>query len=472
MQGISCPSLRFRYVILSHKDDFSRIDNTMKKDTILSISKNSIRVRIGSKWAFFSTKKQTAVIAKDIVNTVVSMLDVPKYYGELAITALNAYSDISEQDLENLLENLIEADIVVADAGEERSNLQFVEIPEHPMLISIHPTHRCNLSCTYCYNSNHRNSYSGEERSLGEWETLLDRLTAIGVKRFDVTGGEPLLRKDLFPVYRKLKCSGVELELLTNGTLINTIELANEIGDTFSRVSVSLDSYDKDEHDYCRGEGSHPKVIKAMELLAKAGVRWQAKGVLHGKNSGSVKRTKELVKGLGGLAYDLSIMVGPERESNQTYRDYYRAAVEKRVEDGEIDLFNYPEFDFNKKYGAPCSAARLECAIDAAGAVYPCRVFLGTEFYSGNAFDEDFEHIWLQGTGLQKVREIDFTRLPKCGSCNYLRMCMGGCRAIAFLNTNQLYGEVDHFSCSLRKRKINNVIARHIDKQLKEKEDS
>ncbi len=72
---------------------------------------------------------------------------------------------------------------------------------------------------------------------------------------------------DLLPTYRKLKSNGAIVELITNGLLIDSIESALEIAESFSRVSVSFDSIVPEEHEVCRGKGTYAKVIAAMKYL-------------------------------------------------------------------------------------------------------------------------------------------------------------------------------------------------------------
>ena len=263
-------------------------------------------------------------------------------------------------------------------------------------------------------------------------------------------------------MYRDFIKEGVQIELITNGTLVSDEKVAEQIKHSFSRVTVSLDSYSADEHDAHRGAESHAATVRGLKLLTSAGVFWQAKGVLSKENSKSLVKTKEFVNDLGGKDYALSIMVGNMRDEDSIRQQFFNSVIEEKLHNNEINFYPDRNFDLNRKYGIPCSAGRQECAVDPFGNVYPCRVMMYPELKCGNLHDEDLASIWKNSPVLHSLRNLDYKKIEKCGECEYLRICLGGCRAIAYAQSRNITGPIDSFGCAMRKRRVSQIISSHV----------
>ena len=123
-------------------------------------------------------------------------------------------------------------------------------------------------------------------------------------------------------------------------------------------------------------------------------------------------------------------------------------------EDKDIDNYMKAQINTIMTVDRSCPAAKGECFIDAFGNVYPCRLMMSKEMSSGNLLDNSFLDIWENGNTLRTVRDIDYSRLDKCGECSLLRFCMGGCRAIAYNLRGSLYGYIGDENCALRQNAI------------------
>jgi radical SAM protein with 4Fe4S-binding SPASM domain len=436
----------------------------LKYDSLLTYNNRCIKVFYENKWILFNPQHTNSIVANDDTINILNMLETPKYFGELALDSTKHFSHLNREGLAKSVNILINAGIIsINETAYVSDSLKFEWNTNVPEIVAVHATNKCNLNCTYCYNKEFRhNNY--EERSKEEWDSLLHSFLEMGITRFDITGGEPLLRDDLLPIFTDLKKKGAEVELLTNGTLIDNYEVAEAIGNSFSRVTVSLDSCEEVENDCYRGFGTYNKVVEGLKYLTEHGIKWQAKGVLHDKNASSFIKTKDFINDLSGETYALSVMVGHSRSQEAIFSQYYKPVIEKRVEDGDISLYPNPNFDFDKKYGTPCAAARYEVSIDPRGYVYPCRALMMDDLKCGNVFIEDFASIWKNSNVLNEFRNIEYTDIERCGQCAFLRICLGGCRAIAYMQTRSILGGLDPFSCALRKRRINNVIIRHVNR--------
>lgn len=127
-------------------------------------------------------------------------------------------------------------------------------------------TRRCNLSCIHCY-SNSENKLYKNELTTQEAKTVIDDLSDYGVPAILFSGGEPLMRKDLFELAEYVKSKDVKFVLSTNGTLINE-EIAKQIKATgFSYVGISLDGIGETNDQFRGMTGAFEKTMNAFKLL-------------------------------------------------------------------------------------------------------------------------------------------------------------------------------------------------------------
>ncbi|MBN1600713.1 MAG: radical SAM protein [Chitinispirillaceae bacterium] len=133
-------------------------------------------------------------------------------------------------------------------------------------------TRRCNLKCMHCYSESENLEYDGE---LNKEESLrfLDSLADFKVPVVLFSGGEPLIRKDVFELISHARSKGMRAVVSTNGTLI-TQDVALRLKDAgLSYVGVSLDGL-RDRHDYFRGlKGAFDRSIEGIRACTKAGVK-------------------------------------------------------------------------------------------------------------------------------------------------------------------------------------------------------
>jgi heme d1 biosynthesis radical SAM protein NirJ len=131
---------------------------------------------------------------------------------------------------------------------------------------------RCNLACLHCYSVSADIDFAGE-LSTGEALAVMDDLKAFGVPALILSGGEPLLRKDLFEIARRAKALGFYTALSTNGTLID-LPLAERIAATgFDYVGISLDGLQETHDRFRRSQGAFERSLGAIRLCRDMGVR-------------------------------------------------------------------------------------------------------------------------------------------------------------------------------------------------------
>ena len=137
-----------------------------------------------------------------------------------------------------------------------------------PLFASYNVTGRCNMRCLFC------EWWKTDRPELPTKKALaaIDAVCSLGVPFFDLSGGEPLLRKDLSALAKRAAFHGCLVSMNTNGTLLNEKRLS-EIADVLDLVVVSLDG-PKDVHDKIRGvPGTYHKAMKAIRLLKAHGIK-------------------------------------------------------------------------------------------------------------------------------------------------------------------------------------------------------
>jgi MoaA/NifB/PqqE/SkfB family radical SAM enzyme len=137
-----------------------------------------------------------------------------------------------------------------------------------PLFASYNVTGRCNMRCLFC------EWWKTDKPELPTKKALaaIDAVCSLGVPFFDLSGGEPLLRKDLSALAKRATSHGCLVSMNTNGTLLNEKRLS-EIADVLDLVVVSLDG-PKDVHDKIRGvPGTYDKAIEAIRLLKAHGIK-------------------------------------------------------------------------------------------------------------------------------------------------------------------------------------------------------
>jgi radical SAM protein with 4Fe4S-binding SPASM domain len=132
-------------------------------------------------------------------------------------------------------------------------------------------TRTCNLKCLHCYTDSECRSYAGE-LSTEQCKVVLDDLAAFKVPAVLFSGGEPLMRPDLYELAAYARSLGLHVVLSTNGTLIDE-KAAKRLKELqFAYVGVSLDSADAAIHDRFRGmEGAFARTMQGFRHLVAAG---------------------------------------------------------------------------------------------------------------------------------------------------------------------------------------------------------
>ena len=154
---------------------------------------------------------------------------------------------------------------------------------------------RCNLACLHCYSISADIDFPGE-LSTAEVFRVMDDLKSFRVPALILSGGEPLLRKDLFEVAGRAKGMGFYVALSTNGTLID-VPLAARIRDTgFDYVGISLDGLEQTHDRFRKQKGAFVKSLHALRILRDLGVKVGVRFTLTQDNAADLPGLLDLVE--------------------------------------------------------------------------------------------------------------------------------------------------------------------------------
>ena len=143
-------------------------------------------------------------------------------------------------------------------------------------------THPCNLRCTHCYDVvPHKRTDLTTDQAL----QVIERLDHIGITFLVFSGGEPLLRKDLFGLMAECRKRGIEIGMRSNGTMVNA-KIAHRLAELELAVAgISLDGDTEESHDAIRGRGSFQKTLAGVKALLDVGIRVNIEVVLSRSNA-------------------------------------------------------------------------------------------------------------------------------------------------------------------------------------------
>ncbi len=317
-------------------------------------------------------------------------------------------------------------------------------MPPHqpPHIVSWNVTCQCLLRCLHCY-GNAGNRSIPHELNMAEGKSLLSQLSDAGTRIVVLSGGEPLLRKDIFDLARFGTGIGLRMAMGTSGVCV-TDDIAQKIRESgIRKVAVSLDSTNPSVHDQFRGcDGAFDNTVRGISCLKDEGIPVQLNVTVTRDNDheipGIIRFGKELAirdihlfflvpTGRGSMISDIS----PDM-----YEQMIREALILSTNEGiTVRPTCAPQFMriareiglSRKEWKRGCIAGRSYCRVDSAGAVTPCP-YLPVEI--GNCTHTPFREIWENSPLLEMLR--DNNRLEgKCGRCEYVGVC-GGCRARAY----------------------------------------
>lgn len=330
-----------------------------------------------------------------------------------------------------------------------------------PFLIVWDVTYACNLRCKHCYAN--AGKPLTDELTTEEALKVVDTLEEAGVTALAFSGGEPLVRKDIFKLIDRAKDYEMHVSIATNGTLLTkeNVKKLKEHGLDF--IQISLDGT-KDTHEVFRGiPGIYERTVEGIKNAVESGIITCISMTATKLNYKDVPKVMDLAEELGVNYFMLYNFIPTGRgtfeiDLTAEEREELLEMLWKKLNDESTKVSFLSTAPYyarialqHKKYYLAthfydvrlegrltaladfiggCGAGRFYMALKPNGDMQPCVFFplkLGSikEFKNGDEFLE----FWRTNEVLEKLRDKD--KLEVCGDCNYKYVC-GGCRARAY----------------------------------------
>jgi len=331
-------------------------------------------------------------------------------------------------------------------------------------LVAWETTRNCNLACIHCRASATTGPYSGE-LDTAEAFRLLDQIAEIAKPIIILTGGEPLLRDDIFDIAAYGTQKGLRMVMAPNGTLVTEDVAKKLMAAGIKRISISLDGATAQSHDSFRKvDGAFEGAINAMKIAKEVGLDFQVNTTITKTNLDQIPRIQQLAVERGAVAHHIFLLVPTGRgkyivdteinaaeyeetlnwfydQRDKTPLDlkatcaphYYRILRQRATKEGKSISFKTHGLDAVTR---GCLGGIGFCFISHRGDVQPCG-FLNAD--CGNVRQRSFADIWQHADVFTALRDYDRLK-GKCGPCEFKRVC-GGCRARAYEATGDFLAE-------------------------------
>ena len=332
---------------------------------------------------------------------------------------------------------------------------------------------RCNLTCKHCYATSADKDFPGE-LSTAQVFGVMDDLKAYGVPVLILSGGEPLMRPDIFEISQRAKAMGFYVGLSSNGTLItrDNIEQIAAVG--YDYVGVSLDGM-REVHDrFRRREGAFDESLRGIRLCRDVGIKVGLRFTLTRDNARDLPELLHLLDGEGLDKFYLSHLNyagrGNKNRGDDAQHQMTRAAMDllfetcwNHIERGHPKEFVTGNNDADGAYllqwverNLPQQRQRLQAMlerwggnssginianIDNLGHVHPDTMWW--DYDLGSVKDRPFSTIWedtsdpLMAGLKQRQRPLE----GRCADCRYLPICGGNSRTRAWQLTGNPWAE-------------------------------
>jgi radical SAM protein with 4Fe4S-binding SPASM domain len=311
-----------------------------------------------------------------------------------------------------------------------------------PLVMSYNVTRECNMKCSHCY-INATDKKLQDELTTKEAKKLIDQVREVSSPLFILSGGEPLLRQDIFELIEYGSKKGLKMGLGSNGYLIDDSVAKKLKTSGISTVSISLDSHIAAQHDEFRGvEGAWEKAVNACKALRKNNVLVQVNTTLTQENYNQIDDIMSLAESIGVENFHLFFLVPTGRATKMKdisppkYEDMithtfakvhrHRLNVRPSCAPQFMRIAKGMGLDM-RQWIRGCIAGMHYCRIYPNGDVTPCP-YLPVKL--GNIREQSFKDIWFGSEVFKALRNPNCLK-GKCGACEYKMIC-GGCRARAY----------------------------------------
>jgi MoaA/NifB/PqqE/SkfB family radical SAM enzyme len=284
-----------------------------------------------------------------------------------------------------------------------------------PTTVTLAVTYYCQLDCIHCSAEQRRKDDVRPELGTADMIRAIRESVDLGVVNVTLTGGEPMLRKDIYELVAAVDPSKARCIIFSNGLLIDKNKAKRLFDSGLYGVNISIDSYDEAKHDKWRQKpGCYKEALKAIDICLNSGLITGISTYISRSDlrEGNLECLIEMSRALGvhqltvfepvptgALMEKVDWMLNPDekRKVVEICRDYDDGTLPGIIAQSHI---NSPE-------GSGCFAAFFQFYLSAYGDISPCDF---TPLIFGNILDDDLKTIWERMTAFEEYSE----RKPSC----------------------------------------------------------
>jgi radical SAM protein with 4Fe4S-binding SPASM domain len=331
---------------------------------------------------------------------------------------------------------------------------------QEPFLVALNLTQRCNLQCAHCYlDAGARQNGDGAELNTAEVKSVIDSIAAMSDETMIVlTGGEPMMRRDLGELARHASDRGLMVVVGSNGTMLNDDRAKKLKESGVQGIGISLDSLDPAYHDEFRGQpGAWEKAMAGIDACRNNELRFQIHFSVTDDNAHELDDMIAFARESGAFVFNVFFLVCTgrgEKVTNISLETYERVLTQvtkaARDETGlivrakcaphfkrmalELDS-SWPVTAAHGYEAGGCLAGTRYARVTPTGEVTPCPYM---ENSVGNVRDTPFAELWRDAPVFKQLRAPVLK--GRCGECEYSKLC-GGCRARPLARDGNMMGE-------------------------------
>jgi len=329
-----------------------------------------------------------------------------------------------------------------------------------PFLVALNLTKRCNLNCAHCYlDAGTRESGDANELDTESIKRILTEISEVNpASMVVITGGEPLLRPDIYKICAHAASLGLMVVLGTNGTMLTEQNVKRLMQAGVTGAGISVDSLTPKFHDGFRGlAGAWQHTMAGIENCHKLGLSFQIHMSVHQGNVNEVDAMMGWAHEQGALVINFFFLVCTGRGERMTdiTSEQYETVLSRLVDAQDefpgmmvrarcaphfkrLAYQKNPDSPLTKAQGyegGGCLAGTHYCRVTPTGEITACPYI---EESVGSLCDDSFGEIWASSEVFRQLRTPKLS--GKCGECEFQVMC-GGCRARPLASHGDLFGE-------------------------------
>jgi len=310
-----------------------------------------------------------------------------------------------------------------------------------PYTLIAELTYKCALHCPYCSNPARRTQ---ETLPAEIWERTLDDASALGVVQLHLSGGEPLLYRDLERLIARGHQLGLYVNLITSGVPLTRARLIALHAAGLDHIQLSIQDATRQSSDSIAGARVFDRKCQVASWVHDTGLAFTLNVVLHRANIDRVPEIVALAEQLGahrlelantqylGVAFANRAWLLPTRTQIEEAYEAAQRARERLFGRMEI-IFVKPDYFGSTPRACMDGWARNYIHVTPAGRVLPCHAAEAIpELVFDSVRDRGLAEIWASSPALQRFRGESWMKEP-CRSCERRSIDFGGCRCQAYL---------------------------------------